>query len=434
MFDRVPSHRNLIAAALLAVAPGVLAAQVKTTLTMGDAARIAADAGPTAVAARERAAQQGAKVTQARSDLLPSLNSDAQVDGGSDSNAGFSLPFNDMVGTDREVDFRLRFTQKLVDLPAIGRWKASKSEATAANETAVAVSDAAAERGALTYLRVLQAEASMAARLADSTLAEELLAMARERLAAGTAIGLDVTRAQSQLASATSQLIEVRSKRDVAELDLVHVLSLPADSDIELADSLRDPHEYDLSVTETEAIRTALSQRGDVLAAEASLEAAYRRTSSIKAERLPTVAFFGTAVSTSNGMYDNKRYGLAISLPIFDGFRREARIQESRAREREAAAQTADTKLRAEVNVRSAIVEMRATRERVTAARVQLKLAEDEVAQARERFAAGLASNADLINASLTLNGARDVVVDALAAYHMARVELASAQGRTKEL
>jgi outer membrane protein TolC len=70
----------------------------------------------------------------------------------------------------------------------------------------------------------------------------------------------------------------------------------------------------------------------------------------------------------------------------------------------------------------------------VVAARVQLGLAGQEVSQARSRFAAGVASNADVIDASFSLNRARDQVVDALTAYHVARVSFASAQGRTTEL
>jgi outer membrane protein TolC len=56
------------------------------------------------------------------------------------------------------------------------------------------------------------------------------------------------------------------------------------------------------------------------------------------------------------------------------------------------------------------------------------------VAQARDRFRAGVAGNADVITASLSLNAARTAHVDALAAYHAARVALARAEGAVTEL
>ena len=61
-------------------------------------------------------------------------------------------------------------------------------------------------------------------------------------------------------------------------------------------------------------------------------------------------------------------------------------------------------------------------------------LAEQEVSQARERFRQGVSNNADVITASMTLNSARDLLIDALTSYHMARVALASAQGTTTML
>ena len=67
--------------------------------------------------------------------------------------------------------------------------------------------------------------------------------------------------------------------------------------------------------------------------------------------------------------------------------------------------------------------------EAVAAARERLALAEQEVAQARERFQAGVAGNADVTTAALSLNAARTLLVDALTSYQASRVALARAQG-----
>lgn len=407
-----------------------------TRFTLGDAARLAAERGSTAVTAKERAVQSGAQAAQARSDLLPSLSTDAVVDGGSDSPAGFGWTpaGSGTMPTERSVDMRLFASQRLFDLSALKHWRSAAADATAATQHARAAAETSAQRGALAYLRVLRAQASLQARVADSTLAAELLDIARQQLLAGTAIALDVTRAQSQLASTISQLIATRSERDRAGLELLHVLSLPVNTQLELADSLTQPAGADIAIAEDEAVRQALTRRGDVLAAAAAVDAARNYTGAARAERLPSLSLFATASSSETGTLDSRRYGIALSLPLFDGFRREARIAEGRAREREANAQWEDAKLRTEVDVRSALLDLAAARERVAAAGVQLTLAEQEISQARERFRAGVAGNADVITASLTLNDARNQVVDALTAYHVARVGLASAQGATTEL
>jgi outer membrane protein TolC len=409
-----------------------------TQLTLGGAARMAAERSANAVTSRERAYQSGARSVQMRSDLLPTITSGSTINGGDDTPFGFASgsqtsPTSGALNQ-RTVSMRLEVTQRIFDLPAIRRWQAAAADAHVAGANARVSAEQAAQRGALAYLRVLRAQAQLEARLADSSLAAELLEIARQQLTAGTAIALDVTRSESQLASTVSQLITTRNERGRAELELLRVLALPVDTRLELGDSLRAPRDGDVAVAEKEAVRVALGNRAEIVAAMASADAARRHVGAARAERMPAISVFGTTGSSADGIMDRQTYGVQVTVPLFDGFRREARVAEGRSQEREADAQWQDSKLRAEVEVRSAMLDVGAARERVVAARVQLGLAEQEVSQARSRFSAGVASNADVINASLSLNGARDQVVDALTAYHVARVSFASAQGLTTEL
>lgn len=84
--------------------------------------------------------------------------------------------------------------------------------------------------------------------------------------------------------------------------------------------------------------------------------------------------------------------------------------------------------------MRTAILDLATARDQVEAARERLRLAQQEYAQAHERFSAGVAGNADVVTASLALNAARNLNIDALASYQSARVELARAQGTATAL
>jgi len=75
-----------------------------------------------------------------------------------------------------------------------------------------------------------------------------------------------------------------------------------------------------------------------------------------------------------------------------------------------------------------------AAREQLDAATERLRFAEQEVAQARDRFNAGVAGNADVVNASLALTASRTLVNDAETAYQLARVSLARATGSVTTL
>jgi outer membrane protein TolC len=86
------------------------------------------------------------------------------------------------------------------------------------------------------------------------------------------------------------------------------------------------------------------------------------------------------------------------------------------------------------VEVRSALLDLATARDQVAAAHERLRLAQQEYAQAQERFKAGVAGNGDVVTASLALNGARNLLIDALASYQNARVELARAQGTATTL
>jgi outer membrane protein TolC len=93
-----------------------------------------------------------------------------------------------------------------------------------------------------------------------------------------------------------------------------------------------------------------------------------------------------------------------------------------------------DLRKQVEVDVRGALLDLGSAQQQIDASRENQRLAEQEVAQARERFRAGVSGNADVVTASFTLNQARTGLIDALTAYQNARVSLAYAQGIVSQI
>jgi outer membrane protein TolC len=380
-----------------------------------------------------------ARVTQRRADLLPNVSAAASEHRTTlNSAAAFPIelpvpgidPRGSILGPLDVFDARARVSQALYDPAARARVQSARTGVAAAGADVGQTADLAAASAAGAYLGVLRADAVYRARLQDSTLASELLQIARDQLAAGTGVALDVTRARSQLTSSRSQLIAARNERDRTRIDLARTLSLPM-VDLVLVDSL-STLPLNVATTEREALDAAYRGRNDLQALTLQAEAARQQARAIDRERLPTVgvqADYGVSQRNGRSYLPTYAVGIGLSLPIFDGFRREGRVEEQSSLAHELDNRARDLRTQVEADVRIAVLNLASSTEAVAAARERLSLAEQEVAQSRERFQAGVSGNADVITASLTLNSARTQLVDALTAYQASRVALARAQG-----
>lgn len=454
--SRTTAGRALVALlTLLSIDASAIAAQQGTPatplrLTLGEAARLASHQSAIAMSAQLRADQARARVTQRRADLLPSVSANALQSGRTFNTVTFGIqfptpagqaPFLDpegqVEGPVNTIDLRGHVQASLFDYAAYARVRLAHVTAGAAAADAASAGELAATQAAAAYLRALRGEAQLDARVADSTLATELLGIARSQLQAGVGVGLDVTRAQSQLATVRAQLIAARNERDRSRLELRRTLNLPLDTPVELADSLSTFVSEDLAVDEPTATQRALRDRPDLRAAQEQLRAARQSVSAIRSERLPSVSAFGDdgVIGKDFGrVLPTYTYGIQLSLPIFDGFRREGRIEEQQAVVRELDVRRRDLEQQTAIEVRGALLDLASAREGVDAARERLRLSEQEVGQARERFRAGVAGNADVVTASLSLNAARSQYVDALTSLQSARVTLARAEGAVTQL
>jgi outer membrane protein TolC len=398
-------------------------------LSLGEAVRLAAKQNASVEEARMRVDAAQARVTQKKSDLLPTVSAVVREMGTTINSATFPIDFpvapgatplfdpnGTILGPVNALDTRARLSQSLYDPAARKRVTSARTSVLATSADAGNVADVAATSAANAYLAVLRAAS--------------LVSIARDQLRAGTGIGLDVTRALSQLTGARTQLIVARNERDRTRIDLARALNLPP-TNFELVDSLATLP-ANQRVNETASLEAAAHNRKDVQSLELQATAARQQADAIHGERLPSVGVFADqGWSQRNGRSYLPTYDWAIqlSVPIFDGFRREGRVAEQVSAARDLEIRARDLRAQVDADVRSATLNLRSSGEAVVAARERLSLAEQEVAQARERFQAGVSSNADVITASLTLNVARTQLVDAQTAYQASRVALARAQG-----
>jgi len=439
-------NRILIIAVAVAAIPSVGRAQDSTVqrLTLGDAVRIASRQNANVEVARLRADEAEARVRERRADLLPNVSSYIQEAGRTFNTSTLGIDFptppgqkpvfdprGQVEGPVNTTDIRGRVQASLFDAGALARVRAAKASAQSSTADAEQAAELAASTAALAYVRTMRAEADLRARQADTALATDLLGIAQAQLKAGTGVGLDVTRARAQLAATKASLIASRNARDRAQLDLARALSLPANTRLVLVDSLGAFPNIGIA-DERALVAQAMSTRPDLRAEVQRLRAAQTSISAVRAERLPTVGLVaddGAIGKMGQRLLNTYTWGLQLTMPLFDGFRREGRIQEQAAIAAESEARLRDLELQVSADVHGALLDLGGAREQVDAARERLTLAEQELSQARERFNAGVAGNADVVNASLALTTSRSLLIEAETAYDLARVALARATG-----
>jgi outer membrane protein TolC len=418
-------------------------------LSLGEAARLAASQVAQVMSARLRVEEAKARVTQARAALLPQISAFPNWTSVTINSASFGIHFptqpgqaplfdpnGSIIGPINLFDFRAGLSQTLYDPEAHAKVAAAQSNVAAAGGDVASAQEQAASMAAVAYVRALRSVAVVGARAADSALASELVSIARDQLSAGVGVALDVTRAQSQLASSRAQLIVARNDRDRSLLELRRAINIDLDTPLQLTDSL-EVSESETVENEASETDVAMKMRPDVRALDLQYLAAEQQYQAIYAGHLPTVGVFGKDGPNGlalNHLLNTYSYGVQLTWPVFEGHRREAQQAEQSAVIREIDAHRRDLRKQVEVDVRGALLDLGSAREQIDASRENQRLAQQEVAQARERFRAGVSGNADVVTASFTLNQARTGLIDALTAYQNARVSLAHAQGIVSQI
>jgi outer membrane protein len=437
--------RSLVVAAAVLAGPAPLLAQEPATLRLSFAdavRRVTSEAPPPSVElAGLREDESRARVTQARSGLLPNISL-----AGSWANRtvnpralGFSFAgVPSLIGPFDVVDGRVQLQQTIFDFSNLKRVSAAKSQVAAATAEGSATAEASAQTVAVAYARATRAQAVVAARRADSSLAAELVTLAIAQQQAGVTASIDVTRARVQLAESAGRLILAQSQLERARIDLARSLGLDTATPIELTDTLSvELGAATVPADRDAAVAQAIEQRPDLAAELARGNAARTAASAISAERLPRLGLAADYGLSGNQLPDavsTRALAVQVTLPVLDGFRREGRLAEQKAVARQSDVRARDLRQQVAADVDGALLDLRSAAAQQMISRERLLLATEEVSQARQRFEAGVAGNIEVINAQESLVRAREADIDARFAALSARIALARSVGSAHTL
>jgi outer membrane protein len=393
--------------------------------------------------AQELIRQSETRVSQARAALLP--NFDSSVSYSSQTRnlraLGIEFPvipgfhFPTVVGPFNVFDVRVSGIQNIFDFSSIRRFQAARTGVEAVKAEAAGTRNQVADQVTRAYLAALRAEATLNTARANLELSEALIRLAESQKRAGTGTGIEIVRAQTQQANDRQRMIVAENERQRAHLTLMRVLGLKLDGEVELTDRLKDTA-VDAPDFQA-ALKTAAAERAELEAQGDRESAARLNYSATKWERLPSVGFFGDYGSIGNAVTSavpTRVYGVSVRVPVFDGGRRDARRAESLSQLRAEQIRLRDVREQVELEIRLALDALQSATAQIAAAKEGLELADRELAQARRRYEAGVATNIEVTDAQTRVQRARENHINALFNHNLARVDLHSAMGTIQQL
>lgn len=285
------------------------------------------------------------------------------------------------------------------------------------------------------YLGGLRAGAAVKAGRSRVELAQALYDQASDLQKQGVGTGIDTLRANVQLQNEKQRLLEAETQQQVALYGLARLLNLDPHQTVELAD---EPSFYETPEFEaSQSLERALETRPEMLALASREQIARLEERGASESRLPTInllgnwAYQGLSAPTSIPSY---LYQVTVDVPLFTGERIHAQTTRAQLELKKVGREREDLGEQIALEVKTAMAQLGSARHEVEVANLGVKLAQEEVTQARDRFQAGVVNNIEVITAQDELARANDNQIVALYRYNQSRADLAHAIGQIEGL
>jgi len=381
---------------------------------------------------------EGTRMRSQAAALLPrvSVQSYANVQNRDLRAFGLSLPgvpIPSVVGPFSNYDFRVYAQQNIVDIQSYRNMKASDRAVEAGKMDLEDARDLIVRVIAGLYLNTQSAAARAAAaqsRVADST---TLCRLAKDKHDTGTATGVDVLRAEVQLANDKQSLLIAQNQHKQSLLSLARNLGMEPGTPFELA----EPLAY-RPVTQADSdtfMPAALANRADYLSLAAQRQQLLEQQRANRARSYPKLSINGNFGGIGRSIGGVQATGLIqgqIDFTVFDRDR-EGEAEQLSSRIRRIDDQIADLRRAIDEDIREALLNLDSAAQQVAVAEQGQNLARRELELAQDRFQSGATNNVEVVTAQDELARAEDNFILAVSSHVDAKFALARAQGNTEK-
>jgi len=230
----------------------------------------------------------------------------------------------------------------------------------------------------------------------------------------GVSSEYDYLRAEVQLANVNPVLIQAQNNFEMAKNSLKNLLAINLDQKIEIkGDFVLEPVDPGLMkesadlLLENNPMLTALNFQSSVLDKNISLE---------RAEYFPTLSAFANYLwQTQDNSFNFSNYlwantitvGLSLSIPVFDGFKRNSRIEQAIINKEQLELTRKKISEGLRIQLVQAQLKMQEAKERVLAQEKSLQQAQRAVEIAQSRYKNGIGTQLEILDTQSSLTQTR---------------------------
>jgi len=381
-------------------------------------------------------AARGAKWKEL-SELLPNLTTATSQNAAQANLAaqGLRLPgFPKVIGPYGFFDTRVYLTQSLFSLRALNRERGASDSEKAAQYTYKDARDLVVLAVGNAYLQALAGGARVETTQAQVQTAQALYDKSVDQQSAGVSPAIDTLRAKVEFQTRQQQLIVARNDYAKQKLALARAIGLPPGQEFTLSD--KAPYEPLAALGLEQSLERAYASRSDYQAAQHQVRAAEHFRKAATAEYFPSLdaggnyGDIGAAPGNSHGTF---QVAATLRIPIFQGGKVHGDVLQAEATLRQSRQQLENLRGQIDYDVRTALLDLAAAADQVEVARSSVDLADQTLIQARDRFAAGVTDNLEVVQAQETVAAANENYISSLYAHNLAKVALARAIGDAEE-
>jgi outer membrane protein TolC len=345
---------------------------------------------------------------------------------------GLQIPAS--IGPFSYFDARVSLTQTLFDRKAFNATRSANESLKSSEYTFKDARDLVVLAVGYTYLQAIADAARIETAEAQVKTAQALFDQASDQVTAGTSPAIDGLRAKVELQTRQQQLIQAKNNFAIQKLTVARVIGLAPGQEYEFTD--KSPYRPFEGITIEDALKHAYGSRSDYQSATADVRAAQFARKAATSGYWPSLSFnadYGTAgshPSTATQVYDLRG---TLLIPIFQGgsvhgdvLQADARLEQSRERL---------DNLRAQIDsdVRAALLNLESSAEQVKVAQSNIELAEETLAQSRDRFRAGVTDTVEVVQSQELVASAHEQYISSLYSFNFAKISLARALGVAEE-